>query len=96
MLQILLKIKIRHFKFIQDWLQNETKMILKEQVNFNKKTHQEAEDFIIELIKERLRPFALEHGIIIAKGIKVILFHYQPKKILLKVEFCKRRSRIRS
>ena len=51
-----------------DWFKEETTFNLHEQINTYFKSFEEAEEYIIELIKERLRPFVLEHGIIIAKG----------------------------
>jgi hypothetical protein len=51
-----------------DWFKEETTLNLNEQLNKYNKTYQQAEEYIIHLIKQRLRPFALEHGILIAKG----------------------------
>jgi len=51
-----------------DWFKEETSLNLDEQVKKHEKSYQQAEEYIIQLIKERLRPFALEHGILIAKG----------------------------
>ena len=47
-----------------DWLQEETISIL----NKHNGNHQIAENAVIEAIKNRLRPFAVDHNIIIAKG----------------------------
>ena len=51
-----------------DWLKDETFNILDEQINKHGKSYQQAEEILTRAIKERLRPFAFEHGIIIAKG----------------------------
>jgi hypothetical protein len=51
-----------------DWLKDETFNILDEQVNKHAKSYQQAEEILLQAIKQRLRPFAFEHGIIIAKG----------------------------
>ncbi len=50
------------------YLIDETSSHLEKETKKHGKSHQQAEEIIIELIKDRLRPFALEHGIIIAKG----------------------------
>ena len=66
--KLFLYFSITNLKMIINSFKDETTSHLEEQIKKNGKSYQQAEDFIVHLIKERLRPFALEYGIIIAKG----------------------------
>ena len=50
-----------------DWLRDESMRILEQELGFGK-TKLQAENFVVERIKERLRGFGEEYGVIIAKG----------------------------